>query len=67
MSVFHVLAISSTAFRLSQRYASQRMWYDDYVALVAVIMDCIFFVALHVWTRSEPNGTQNRFLFSGEQ
>ncbi|KAF8879466.1 hypothetical protein BD779DRAFT_1676375 [Infundibulicybe gibba] len=57
MSVLHVLAISSTIFRLSQRYTSQRLWYDDYVALFSVIMDCVFFVVLQIWTRSEPNGT----------
>ncbi|KAF8879485.1 hypothetical protein BD779DRAFT_1446869 [Infundibulicybe gibba] len=57
MSVLHVFAISSTIFRLSQRYTSQRMWYDDYVALLAVVTDCVYFVVLHVWTRSEPNGT----------
>ncbi|KAF8879456.1 hypothetical protein BD779DRAFT_1551650 [Infundibulicybe gibba] len=57
MSILHALAIGSTGFRLSQRYTSQRLWYDDYTALFAVIMDCVFFVVLHVWTRSEPNGT----------
>ncbi|KAF8879484.1 hypothetical protein BD779DRAFT_1150614 [Infundibulicybe gibba] len=57
MSVLHVFAISSTIFRLSQRYTSQRMWYDDYVALFAVVTDCVYFVVLHVWTRSEPSGT----------
>ncbi|KAF8877350.1 hypothetical protein BD779DRAFT_1628977 [Infundibulicybe gibba] len=57
MSVLHVLAISSTVFRLSQRYTSQRLWYDDYIALFAVIVDCVFFVVLHIWTQSEPNGT----------
>ncbi|KAF8879461.1 hypothetical protein BD779DRAFT_1150133 [Infundibulicybe gibba] len=42
---------------LSQRYTAQRLWYDDYVALFVVIMDCVYFVALHIWTRSVPNGT----------
>ncbi|KAF8879471.1 hypothetical protein BD779DRAFT_1676379 [Infundibulicybe gibba] len=57
MSVLHALAIGSTVFRLSQRYMTQKVWYDDYIALLAVIADCVFFVVLHVWTRSEPNGT----------
>ncbi|KAF8879483.1 hypothetical protein BD779DRAFT_1649423 [Infundibulicybe gibba] len=57
MSVLHAFAIGSTIFRLSQRYTSQRLWYDDYTALFAVIADCIYFAMLQVWTRSEPNGT----------
>ncbi|KAF8879464.1 hypothetical protein BD779DRAFT_1676374 [Infundibulicybe gibba] len=50
MSVLHVLAISSTVFRLFQRSTSKRLWYDDYTALFSVIMDCVLFVALHVGT-----------------
>ncbi|KAF8883693.1 hypothetical protein BD779DRAFT_1381403, partial [Infundibulicybe gibba] len=57
MSVLHMLAIASTVFRLSQRYSSQKLWHDDYIALFAVIADCVFFVMLHVWVQGEPNGT----------
>ncbi|KAF8875374.1 hypothetical protein BD779DRAFT_1412500, partial [Infundibulicybe gibba] len=51
VSILHILAIGSTVFRLWQRYTSQRLWHDDYIALLAVITDCVFFVVLHVWTR----------------
>ncbi|KAF8879479.1 hypothetical protein BD779DRAFT_1150515 [Infundibulicybe gibba] len=57
MSALHIMAIGSTVFRLSQRYISQRLWCDDYTALFAVIVDCVFFLVLHVSTRSEPHGT----------
>ncbi|KAF8877349.1 hypothetical protein BD779DRAFT_1677343 [Infundibulicybe gibba] len=56
MSILHVLAIGSTVFRLSQRYTSQRLWHDDYATLFAVLVDCVYFVVLQVWTLSEPNG-----------
>ncbi|KAF8879463.1 hypothetical protein BD779DRAFT_1474298 [Infundibulicybe gibba] len=49
--------------RLSQRYTSQRLWYDDYTALFAVVVDCVFFVALHVWTRSTTFGKGMAFTF----
>ncbi|KAH9480746.1 hypothetical protein JR316_0007346 [Psilocybe cubensis] len=44
ISVLHVVAIVSTTFRLCHRLYKRQMWYDDYVVIVPLAFDCVYFV-----------------------
>ncbi|TFK39724.1 hypothetical protein BDQ12DRAFT_773769 [Crucibulum laeve] len=49
LTVSHVVAISSTLYRLYDRKRLHRLWWDDYAALVASFFDCVVFVTM--WSR----------------
>ncbi|TFK39693.1 hypothetical protein BDQ12DRAFT_773706, partial [Crucibulum laeve] len=42
----HVVAISSTLYRLYDRKRLHRLWWDDYTALVASLLDCVVFATM---------------------
>ena len=48
VSVIHVLAICLTFVRLCHRYNISRLWWDDCIAAVAGIIDCVAIVDLWV-------------------
>ncbi|TFK39722.1 hypothetical protein BDQ12DRAFT_603103, partial [Crucibulum laeve] len=42
----HIVAISSTLYRLYDRKRLHRLWWDDYTALVASLLDCVVFATM---------------------
>ncbi|KAF8993454.1 hypothetical protein BDQ17DRAFT_139340 [Cyathus striatus] len=55
LTIFHTLAITSTTFRLWRRYTTRKLWWDDFWAFVALVVDLLFFAS--VWLRWEvPTG-----------
>ncbi|TFK45009.1 hypothetical protein BDQ12DRAFT_673952 [Crucibulum laeve] len=42
VTLTHVLAISFTLVRLTHRYRTRRLWWDDYVAVVPLLADVLF-------------------------
>ncbi|TFK31035.1 hypothetical protein BDQ12DRAFT_570208, partial [Crucibulum laeve] len=42
----HVMAISSTLYRLYDRKRLHRLWWDDYAALIASFSDCVVFAMM---------------------
>ncbi|KAH9479302.1 hypothetical protein JR316_0007891 [Psilocybe cubensis] len=49
LTAAHILAILSCIFRLHRRKMTGQFWLDDWFALVAFIMECVFFPTL--WLR----------------
>lgn len=49
MTVCHSLAMSSTVYRVIHRFRMRRLWWDDYLAFVALFFDVIYFATL--WVR----------------
>ena len=47
VTLIHVLAIWVTCLRLYHRYKISRLWWDDCVAAVAGIVDCV--AVIDVW------------------
>ncbi|KAF8156566.1 hypothetical protein B0H34DRAFT_709686 [Crassisporium funariophilum] len=48
-SLFHGLAILSTTFRVLYRFRTSQMWLDDYLVVIPLAMDVVFFAQL--WVR----------------
>ncbi|KAH9479329.1 hypothetical protein JR316_0007919 [Psilocybe cubensis] len=46
LTVVHVIAITLTAFRVYYRAVTQRYWWDDFVATMALVGDCVYLSAL---------------------
>ena len=44
LTIFQAIAISSTLYRLWRRYRIQRLWWDDYVVVIPLVMDIVFTV-----------------------
>ncbi|KAF8149030.1 hypothetical protein B0H34DRAFT_734551 [Crassisporium funariophilum] len=44
ITTLHVVALSFTAFRIFVRYQMQRLWWDDYLAFLPLVMDSIHLV-----------------------
>ncbi|KAF8963012.1 hypothetical protein BDZ97DRAFT_1065676 [Flammula alnicola] len=42
ITVFHVVAISSTVFRVFHRCRRRQMWFDDYLVIVPLVVDCAY-------------------------
>lgn len=47
-TIFHMLALFSTLFRIVYRLRTSRMWWDDYMVVLPLVMDAIYFASL--WT-----------------
>ncbi|KAF8149026.1 hypothetical protein B0H34DRAFT_193422 [Crassisporium funariophilum] len=54
---FHVLALASTVFRILDRCIMKRLWWDDYLAFVPLVLDTIYLVLF-------LQGFQVNFMFS---
>jgi len=52
-SIFHIVALSATAFRLVYRYRIRRLWWDDFFVAVAFPIDILYFADL--WLRIHYN------------
>ncbi|PPQ84386.1 hypothetical protein CVT25_013047 [Psilocybe cyanescens] len=50
VTVFHVIAASTTIYRLVHRFRIRRLWWDDYVLFAALIVDTAFWPIY--WARS---------------
>jgi len=44
LTIFQAIAISSTLYRLVRRYRIQRLWWDDYVVVIPLVMDIVYAV-----------------------
>lgn len=55
VTVLHVVAICSTAFRFGHRRQKNRLWWDDYMALMGLLGDGSLMSTLWVWI--DPHGT----------
>lgn len=44
LTIFQAIAISSTLYRLFRRYRIQRLWWDDYVVVIPLVMDIVYTV-----------------------
>ncbi|EDR08954.1 uncharacterized protein LACBIDRAFT_296577 [Laccaria bicolor S238N-H82] len=44
LTIFQAIAISSTLYRLWRRYRIQRLWWDDYVVVIPLVMDIVYTV-----------------------
>ncbi|RDB18607.1 hypothetical protein Hypma_014728 [Hypsizygus marmoreus] len=53
VSALHVTAIGSTIFRLLYRRKTRCLWWDDYTAIVPLVMDTSYFIVLwlRVWEK----------------
>ncbi|KDR69785.1 hypothetical protein GALMADRAFT_908965 [Galerina marginata CBS 339.88] len=55
MSILHILAICSTIYRLIHRFRIQRIWWDDYLVIVPLVIDCVYCPLLWFrFTRVDP-------------
>ncbi|THU87480.1 hypothetical protein K435DRAFT_969873 [Dendrothele bispora CBS 962.96] len=64
LSLGHVIAFSSTVYRISYRYRIKRLWWDDYFATVAQLFALPY--AMILWPRLKLNNskrTQIMFYF----
>jgi len=52
-TVFHVVALSATAYRLWYRHRINRLWWDDFVIAFAFLVDILYFIIM--WTRLHFN------------
>ncbi|KAF8159376.1 hypothetical protein B0H34DRAFT_655506, partial [Crassisporium funariophilum] len=57
LTFVHALAILSSIYRLYRRRKTRRIWWDDYVAMVAFAFDCFYFPTL--WVRNVVPGVPN--------
>ncbi|KDR83025.1 hypothetical protein GALMADRAFT_238781 [Galerina marginata CBS 339.88] len=48
ITIFHCLAIISTLFRVYHRARKGQLWYDDYIAIIPLVFDCIYVVTFWV-------------------
>ncbi|KAF8645546.1 hypothetical protein AX16_007747 [Volvariella volvacea WC 439] len=51
---FHILAMLITTWRIIHRRKTRGLWWDDYWALFALILDIVYFST--VWIRTNPYG-----------
>jgi hypothetical protein len=54
VSVLHIIAIGSTLFRLFYRHRTRRLWWDDYTAIIPLVMECMYLTVL--WLRVFERG-----------
>lgn len=59
----HVLALSLTAFRVYYRTVTRRLWWDDLVALLALLGDIAYISAL--WFGYARKGARSMFMAVG--
>ncbi|KDR75565.1 hypothetical protein GALMADRAFT_279586 [Galerina marginata CBS 339.88] len=63
MTVLQLIAIGFTIIRLLQRWRTSRMWWDDWVVVLALLADCLFLSLM--WVESEiPAINSSNLLFS---
>lgn len=62
LTVLHVIAITSTIYRIFHRFKIQRVWFDDYLAFIPLIADILFFIAL--WVRFPGDGPRTCCLYT---
>ncbi|CAA7267527.1 unnamed protein product [Cyclocybe aegerita] len=62
MTFIHTIAVSSTCIRLYDRFWEQRLWWDDYLAILPTVLDVLYFASLwtgpfsgHVLFKYDPN------------
>ncbi|KIJ96699.1 hypothetical protein K443DRAFT_633963 [Laccaria amethystina LaAM-08-1] len=56
LTIFQAIAISSTLYRLLRRYRIQRLWWDDYVVVIPLVMDIVYTVTFCLEFRdSDPS------------
>lgn len=53
LTLFHLAAIGSTIFRLYRRYTIHRVWWDDFLVVLALTVDLVYFAML--WARYSLN------------
>ncbi|KAK7443264.1 hypothetical protein VKT23_015861 [Stygiomarasmius scandens] len=56
LSLGHVIALSSTIYRITYRYRIRRLWWDDYFATVAQLFDLPYSMIL--WPRLKLNSSK---------
>jgi hypothetical protein len=54
MTVLQLTAVGTTAFRLYYRHKTQRLWWDDYTAIVPLVAEFIYIPVL--WMRIVHSG-----------
>lgn len=60
LTAIHTTAISLTLFRVYYRTVSRRLWWDDYAAFVAAVLDCGYISVL--WFEYAGQGEPLTFL-----
>lgn len=55
ITVLHVVAISSTVFRLCHRIRNRQLWWDDYVTIIPLMLDCVYVGV--IWMSLSNGGT----------
>lgn len=46
LTAIHVTGIGLTVFRFRYRAKTQRLWWDDWIALLAMLVDCVYITIL---------------------
>lgn len=57
ISILHVVAILSTLFRICHRAYKRQLWYDDYIAIIPLAFDCVYFTIF--WRALTSKGEHN--------
>ncbi|KAF8169940.1 hypothetical protein BJ912DRAFT_149515 [Pholiota molesta] len=47
-SLLHVIAVSSSAYRLWERFGLHRAWWDDYVLFLPLVLNIFFATSLWI-------------------
>lgn len=61
LTIFQAIAISSTLYRLWRRYRIQRLWWDDYVVVIPLVMDIVYTVTFCLQFR-DPDSPLEKVL-----
>ncbi|KAF9558837.1 hypothetical protein CPC08DRAFT_819094 [Agrocybe pediades] len=64
ITLLHVLALSSTVLRLLDRFFKQRMWWDDYLAVLPLCTDAIFLAMYWLSFGAGASGLSHSPFFS---
>ncbi|KDR79716.1 hypothetical protein GALMADRAFT_63033 [Galerina marginata CBS 339.88] len=54
VSFLHAFAIGSTLYRLTHRFRIRRLWWDDYIVCVPVVLNLA--ICIMVWIRFSRRG-----------
>ena len=59
VTLLHLLAAGSTLLRLVHRWKTNRMWWDDYITVIPLMVDIIFIILM--WLRFRDGGKHTHF------
>ncbi|KIM46677.1 hypothetical protein M413DRAFT_56398, partial [Hebeloma cylindrosporum] len=54
VTLFHLLAVGFTLLRLVYRWKTKRLWWDDYITIIPLMVDILYIILM--WLRFRDGG-----------